>query len=119
MTRAVRIRAELRAQVFEIVERAAIRAEELVATHGGRSGARGVTIVVIDFVDFDLFSAFQAAGLIRRCAVTGAWELVRTWGGAEDDVELAEAMGATFATVVGKEFGDGLRIRVVSMFDRS
>lgn len=119
MTRAVRIRAELRANVFEAVERAAVHAEELVTTHGGRARVRGVTIVVIDFVDFDLFSAFQAAGLIRRCAVTGAWELVRSWGGAEDDVELAEAMGATVATLVRKEFGDAIRVRVVSMIDRS
>lgn len=119
MNRAVGIGAELRAKVFEAVERAAVRAEEFVATHGGRSDARGVTIVVIDFVDFDLFSAFQSAGLIRRCAVTGAWELVRSWGGAEDDVELAEAMGATVATLVGREFGDALRIRVVSMIDRT
>lgn len=119
MTRTFRIRAGLHARVFEAVERAAVHAEELVATHFGRSDARGVTIVVIDFVDFDLFSAFQAAGLIRRCAVTRAWELVRSWGGAEDDVELAEAMGATVATLVRKEFGDGLRIRVVSMIDRT
>ncbi len=119
MTRTSRIRAGLQARVFEAVERAAVRAEEFVATHGGRSDARGFTIVGIDFVDFNLFSAFQAAGLIRRCAVTGAWELVRSWGGAEDDVELAEAMGATVATLVGKEFGDGLRIRVVSIIDRA
>lgn len=119
MTRAVRIRAELRAKVFEVVERAAVHAEELVATHGGRSDARGVTIVVVDFVDFGLFSAFQSAGLIRRCAVTGAWELVRSWGGAEDDVELAEAMGATVATLIRDEFGAGLHIRVISLLDRA
>ncbi len=51
--------------------------------------------------------------------MTRAWELVRSWGGAEDDVELAEAMGATVATLVRKEFGDGLRIRVISMIDRT
>ncbi len=118
MTRPVRIRPERRAEVFEVVERAAVRAEELVAVHRGDAPVRGVTIVIIDFVDADLLSDFLAAGLVRRCATTGAWELVRCWAGPEDDVELGEAMAATVATLVQAEFGAGLRIRVISMIDR-
>lgn len=110
---------ELRATAFETVEMAAARAEELVSARRPDFTIRGVTIVVIDFVDDDLEHAFRAAGLVRRCRTSGAWELVRSWGGAEKDVELGEAMGAMIASLVRKEFGGELRMRVISLIDRN
>lgn len=110
---------ELRATAFETVEMAAARAEEMVSARRPDSTVRGVTIVVIDFIDLELEHAFRAAGLIRRCRTSGAWELVRSWGGSEDDVELGEAMGAMVACIVGKEFGGDLRVRVISLIDRT
>lgn len=89
MTRPFRIDPKRSAKALETVELAAVRAEEVVAAHRRGAAVRGVAIVIIDFVNCDLLYDFLSAGLLRRCTTSSAWELVRTWGGPEDDLELA------------------------------
>ena len=94
MTRPFRIDPEPRSKAFETVEPAAVRAEEVVAEHRGDAAVDGVAIVIVDFVDPSPLNDSLSAGLLlRRCTTSGAWELVRGWGGPEDDIELDEATG--------------------------
>lgn len=120
MTRPFRIDPERRAKAFETVGLATVRAEEVVAAHRGDAAVRGVAIVIVDFVDPNPLHDFPSSGLLlRRCTTSGAWDLVRGWGGPENDVELGEAMVRPSRHSLGGGFGDALRIRGISMIDRT
>lgn len=109
--------------MIELVELAAIRAEELaipflVSSEG--STALGPSIVAIEFRDAVTLASFRLSRLVGRELYRGRWRLEPTWGTAVDPADLSFFMCGVVAGELNRLLGAHLlaTVRIVARTPR-